>query len=776
MPPVPSPRRARTAATLLAGALATGAAATGAGWTGAAHAVEVDPDPLEVRIDALGPASLSPDTDTVRVRGTVTNRSDEEWTSLNFHVFTGASPITTTADLELASVSDPAEYVGDRIVAPGTFDTIATLAPGESAGFRMRVPREQLLIPESSGVYWLGVHAIGDSSEPRDEIADGKARTFVPQLPTPTEETSDRTGGGGNESDESGGSADTGTGTSTEAPTPVPTAVVVPMRAPVTYEPDGSLAEVEAWTRSLSPGGRLHRLLELDDLAGERSLTWLVDPAVPHAVARLAAGNPTRSLAPPSDSLVPGDRGTSPGEEEQPPDGADEGGVDDTGDGGGETEPTDEPTTEAEPPTEEELAASEAAQAWLERFGDALSDEDVLALPYGDLDVAAAARHAPDTYATALERSAAVMESLEITARPALDPPDGTLPPVALDLTPGDVLVLASDAALATPVTGDTGVVDVAGHAALVTSSGASAGGPPPGDPFDALALRQRGLAEAALHQLAAPDEPAPLVTVLPDRWRPADPEAFFADTVPAWIDPVTVDELAGVGPSGEPTELTYDAEDVEEELAASAFMAAEDVRKPARVLDGILTEGGTVVEQVTDEALTTVSYADRTSSDLALSRALAIQSTLESQLDQVAVEAPSSVTLSSTSGRLGASVTNGLDHPVSVRLDAITDGDLSLAQQDGPIEVEPRSRTRLNLEITTTRLGVHDVRLVLTDRDGQPLGSEVALPVRAAQVSQVIWVIMAIGGGVLFSAIAVRLVRRIRGTRTRVAQETGTA
>jgi hypothetical protein len=57
----------------------------------------------------------------------------------------------------------------------------------------------------------------------------------------------------------------------------------------------------------------------------------------------------------------------------------------------------------------------------------------------------------------------------------------------------------------------------------------------------------------------------------------------------------------------------------------------------------------------------------------------------------------------------------------------------------------------------------VHPVSLVATDSDGAPLGSQTQFNVRTSNVSTVIWVIMAIGGGLLLLAIVVRLSRRIR-------------
>ena len=64
-----------------------------------------------------------------------------------------------------------------------------------------------------------------------------------------------------------------------------------------------------------------------------------------------------------------------------------------------------------------------------------------------------------------------------------------------------------------------------------------------------------------------------------------------------------------------------------------------------------------------------------------------------------------------------------------------------------------------------TDKLGVHNVTIALTDEAGNPLGSTDTLPVRAAQVSQVIWLVMGVAVALLFVAIVLRLVRRIRGT-----------
>ena len=70
----------------------------------------------------------------------------------------------------------------------------------------------------------------------------------------------------------------------------------------------------------------------------------------------------------------------------------------------------------------------------------------------------------------------------------------------------------------------------------------------------------------------------------------------------------------------------------------------------------------------------------------------------------------------------------------------------------------------------------MHNVTLLLTDADGTPLGSSDQLPIRSAQVSNVIWVIMGAGVLLLFVAILLRLVRRIRGRHDHPGEDTEVA
>lgn len=120
-------------------------------------------------------------------------------------------------------------------------------------------------------------------------------------------------------------------------------------------------------------------------------------------------------------------------------------------------------------------------------------------------------------------------------------------------------------------------------------------------------------------------------------------------------------------------------------------------------------------------------------------------------------------MTLSSSTGLFPATVTNGLDEPVVVRVGATTSQDLRIEVPDEGIPLDPGESARLRLSASTDAVGAHTVRLFVVADDGTPLGAATQLPVRSNQVSRIIWIVMIVGAGLLFGAIAVRLVRRFR-------------
>jgi hypothetical protein len=248
--PCPSSFRAALAGLLTfgvagAGLLAPGAAALAPAPANApAPAPAKDGDPLLVHIDSMTP--VLPETGDVEIGGTVTNVSDETFTRVNLHAFSSEAPIRDPLTLSQSATIDPTLFVGDRVTVPGTFDTIDELAPGASATFSDSVPVELLATSGEPGIYWIGIHALGDSSVPRDLVADGRARTFIPRVA-------------------SGGAQ------------PREASVILPIRSRVWFDEDGAVAGTERWAKRLAEGGSLDGVLDMADSAGSAPYSWLVE-------------------------------------------------------------------------------------------------------------------------------------------------------------------------------------------------------------------------------------------------------------------------------------------------------------------------------------------------------------------------------------------------------------------------------------------------------------------------------------------------------------------
>ncbi len=690
----------------LAGSLLGAPAAAGSGAAPAAT-----PEPLQVEIDSLSP-SYVPDQGTVTLTGTVTNVSTDRWRSIRVYAFMDDTPMRSTAELQAAAGTPVEAVVGDRILLPGTFDQVGRLAPGESADYSITLRRGQLPAQEA-GVYWFGAHALGtDSADVPDTFADGRARTFLSLVPPSTRGS-------------------------------LRASIVIPVRRAIRHTPDGRLRSEERWASDLDVDGRLRSLVELGAAAGATPVTWLVDPAVPDAVARLAAGNLPRTLA---DTVpAPGQEGESTGPDPESPTGS------------GDAEPTEPAEPDPDAPTN---AATEPGRAWLERFEAAVAQDEVLALPYGDPDVASEAANAPDFYDEALDRLGTELRRLSVETSPVVAPPEGYFPPEALYVLGGDETVIMSDAALALddPVTS----ARVDGRRVLFSSSAVAQGGPGPGDPLSEIALRQRILAEAAVRLLF--HDRTPLLVVIPETWQPDSATSFWSGLDAEWLELTDTDDL-GRGRPLPAEEVAYPVEQELTELDVENFEVAAQLIDAGRRLDTVLPRNDRLAAQVVDEALTSLSYAERDRALASRRDTVGAVAWIDRRLKGVRVRAPRGVTLSSSSGTLGTVVVNRLHHPVTVRLTTASLGDVTV-EPSPVLELAPRSRQTVTLTADATSTGVHYVRVQVTDEEGHPLGASQRVAIRSADVSQVIWLILGLGVGLLFVAIAIRVVRRVRNER----------
>ena len=241
------------------------------------------------------------------------------------------------------------------------------------------------------------------------------------------------------------------------------------------------------------------------------------------------------------------------------------------------------------------------------------------------------------------------------------------------------------------------------------------------------------------------------------------DSSAFFSGLDADWLELSTVDDATDRdGSVVDPADLDYPATQLRRELKARSFAAVDELVAAGETLQNLLASNTEVAGTVTDQALSGVSYGSREVPLATRASLRASRDRIRNLLGSVKISAGPGVTLSGSDGGFAAVLSNGLDEPVTVDVVAQSNGGVEIAPVE-PVELAANGRSTVVLDAHANQSGVTNVTLTLTDIDGNPLGSSDELPIRSAQVSVVIWVIIGSGVGLLFVAIGVRIFRRLR-------------
>jgi hypothetical protein len=674
----------------------------------AAAAEDAEVSPLTVELSQLTPSTI-PAKGRIVLAGTVRNDSDETWSAINVHPVVSAEPMTDREQLSSAAASDPTIEIGTRLYEAGQFDAIGDLEPGQSTRFRISLVAEDLPISPSPGVYWIGVHALGQNADGRDEFADGRARTFIPRVPD-------------------------------DARTSV--ALVMPLRERVRRDPVGRLLDTTGWSATLRDDGRLERIAALLNTAGSLPATMLVDPAVIDAVASVAAKNPALSL------------GEEP--EEEPSESPSE-------------SPSDTASDTASPSRSlDRLGPTDRANAarWLAQIKTASAWQTVLGLGYADPDTTALARRRPQLLNLATKQSATAFTRLDIDAIPTVAPASGWLEDNALRSVAADTMVLVSDHAAPRTRTQWRTPED---QDLVFTDEQAGSGGPGPTEPLAALAMRQRIVSDAALRALQG--STSPMVVEFPDDWDPGtgwESADFFAGLNLSWLDLVPLDRAPADSTPTFGAALGYPTAERRDEIPLANLSASRTLVSTANVMGQLLRSTNDVQYSLTGAALTAVSFHARRDPARARDQILAVNATMRGRLDKVSVIGTDFVTLSGGSGTLTVTLANELDQPITVGIEPRASGSDVHIETPKPLEMAPGQRTVLRLRARASSIGVHEVTLTPVTADGAQLGTPLTFSLRTSQVGRLIWGVLVGGGGLLLVMILRRIRRGIREHRWR--------
>jgi hypothetical protein len=422
------------------------------------------------------------------------------------------------------------------------------------------------------------------------------------------------------------------------------------------------------------------------------------------------------------------------------------------------------------------------AHDWLESVATEAKDRTMVALPYGDPDVAAVGAAGRPGFLVQGQTKGDRVFSRVLGAEPRTDfswPADGAGDEQTISVSgrAGDAFVLLDNrnAPLVTPPTytpsgriawsdPELDVLLADGPASALVASPASTAS-------DVLLARQRFLAETYLHSLENPFAQRLLVVAPPRRW---DPSELWADQLvqairhARWLNPVTLDEAVKPSPppfARETPSIPNDSAD--HQLSAGLVFAAQDALVDNRRLAAILTRPEEVAPPIEDELFTSVSTAWRSDPAAAETAQQATLDRLSSLRGGVRILSGGG-TLADDRGSFPVTLRNELDQRVVVRL-AVTTTDQLRLRVTGPdeeIKIGPDRSRSMQVDLDAVTSGRLSFEAQLETPGGAPYSEPVTIAVDVRGYGQVTLLVFGAAVALLILAAGIRLFRRIRAAR----------
>lgn len=516
------------------------------------------------------------------------------------------------------------------------------------------------------------------------------------------------------------------------AATPVQAVTLLPVTAPVKRLSDGAFAD-DSLRVLIAERGRLTNLLDWAALAPDRSIQIVIDPALLTAITDMAAGYQVQSTD-----------GTGPDVAGQ-----------------GSTEAT----------------------AWMQKFDAVRAAQYVMYLPWGGPAVSSLLAHqVPGPVAAAAAASATYRDQQDpqsFVASWLRDEGAGIRSLTVLRDLHTDLQIL-SEANLpglapysqsGQPVPPQV-TISSGGRQIPVLVAATNLAGLPTTDTTSALQFRQRLVADATVRSLSGETDSI-TVTALPFTWNPGLVKKSQGLS-PAFALPILVPQSA-IGAMDRPGTAYRGAvrpgPTAVSALGTGVIQGIHALRLSGGNLTAILSSN--IARRAFQRTFAMAGSAQWRVYPAVGSRLIAAQAA-QSQvaLSKISITGPPFVAMSSNSGRFPLTVTNGLGRAITVTI-AVKPADPGLSIGPiAPIRLDAGQRRDIQVVTTAKGSGVTSVRarLAVPEPGGGPrFGRAWRFDVRSTQIGLVIWIVMGVGGAVLFIAAGYRIVKRVReGGRSR--------
>lgn len=647
--------------------------------------VKTKPDNSWIRLDTLAPATI-PTKGNIVMTGRLHNGSSETWHNLFVEPANSQYPLGTASELDSSASLDPSTvHLGQPM---SNFKAaLSDLPPGGTTTFRIKIPRDGLVITGAPGAYWLGVTPVIDDQPIDDTLT---ARTYLPLLPKANKKTH------------------------------LNVSLVVPLRGEPLRATNGQVADPTGFTKLLSNQGRLGHIVQFGEAASGRTLTWLVDPALLDLADQTVSGISDYGVASVDTTVTP-TPSPSPSA---------------SASASATTKPSGN-STHVGP----DVTPSQAItiRGWASAVKSLLGHSPTYALPYGDPTVSTLVGSGnTDLLHTAIDESKQSMGLRNLgSSKIAVAPTSGNLTQDVWSALDSGQTAFVNDAA--SPATNS---VTSQGRTLIVAST-ASDGGPGPSDVRSALNIRQRILAEASLDIGTA--KTTSLTVVLPADWDPGatgSSNAFFGPLTRTWLS------FTGLGTSTDDPTLTMQHPTAtvsnDQYNAMNASLRLQGSANRLRDLLATAYDKSTLMRQLSATELATLAYGSVAHSNSLTNNAVRTAESLDNLLASVRVEGTQFVTLSGSSGIITVAIHNGLNLPITVGIDQINQpmGSTVSVNSINPMTFEPGERTTVRVTVNAPRVSVQEVTLSAVNTHGAPIGTPLVFTLRSSPVGAVVWAI----------------------------------
>lgn len=290
--------------------------------------------------------------------------------------------------------------------------------------------------------------------------------------------------------------------------------------------------------------------------------------------------------------------------------------------------------------------------------------------------------------------------------------------------------------------------------------------------PDTVLTLRQRVLSDAALAVLERaidPDSRADSVTMVDPQWDPGArwatgqlPAAFTAPfTRGASLDSVLTRPLAAY--TGDvPTAAKA------RPLSRAQLTEASEIVSKGATLSSVISQSDAVDEALARKVAGVLGVRWRLDRSTGFALAAAQSRQTGAELDKISIEAPPSVTLSSSKGGFPLTIRNDTGEEIRIGVDLDSSNPALAIPSVGSVDVAAGERRTLTVQVDLGRQRTTFLTARLTTADGKDVGSPTTFKVRSSSIGTVLWVAM--GLAALF--VLATLVRRFHRRRVRITSE----